>query len=70
MTPYQEIIRETAAQLGHLGIDPRHVMAWLLLEHGTLDHLGHDDFARGVTTFAASGMTPAEADELAQSFGI
>ena len=70
MTPYEGIIRETAAKMGRLGIDPRHVMAWLLLEHGTLDHLGHDDFARGVATFADSGMTTAEADQLAESFGL
>jgi len=68
MTTYQEIIRETAAKMGYLGVDPRHVMAWLMLEHGTLDHLGDDDFRRGVAT--CSGMPPADGEALAQSFGI
>ena len=36
---YQETIRQDLARLGHIGVDPRAVEAWMRLECNTLDGL-------------------------------
>ena len=36
---YRETIRQDLARLGHVGMDPRAVEAWMRLEHSTLDGL-------------------------------
>ncbi|MGE0229469.1 MAG: hypothetical protein AB7U23_13280 [Dehalococcoidia bacterium] len=72
MSPYRQTIREHLAQAGRLGVDPRHVEAWMRIEHPTLDALTPAAFraealvAADCTTDA--GPTPSEA--LAASLGL
>ena len=53
-------------------VDPRHIEAWMRLEHSTLDGLSTAEFAREVEEAAslvrAAGTTESEA--LAASFGL
>lgn len=67
---YQTVIRELDDRPGVR--DPRHVQAFLMLEHGTLASLTSTDFAAGIERFddfrAAAGA--AECEELARSFGL
>ena len=53
-------------------VDPRHIEAWMRLEHSTLDGLSAAEFAREVDEAAAlvraAGTTESEA--LAASFGL
>ena len=64
---YQAIIAELAP-----GYDPRHIEACMRLQHGTLDHLTREDFAReaqiGVEFIRQAGRDEAEA--LAVSYGL
>ena len=52
--------------------DPRHVEAYMRIEHGTLDHLSPAQFARdvaiAVACVVAEGTDDAEA--LAESYGL
>ncbi len=54
------------------GVDPRHVEAWMRLEHRTLDGLSATDFTHAM--FAALGSvnhaTPRENEALAASFWL
>jgi hypothetical protein len=69
---YPNLIRECLAQAGRIGTDPRHVEAWMRLEHGTLDALSRKEFAREVEIAAqcveAAGAADSEA--LAASLGL
>lgn len=69
---YQQRIAERLAVTGKLGIDPRHIEAYMRLEYGTLDHLSAATFNREVATGAecveVGGSVEAEA--LAASFGL
>jgi hypothetical protein len=69
---YRDSIRQDAAALGYVGADPRHIEAWMRLEHPTLDALSREQFRAEVATaiecIAAAG--PAESEALAQSFGL
>lgn len=69
---YQQAIREMAALLGRIGIDPRHVEAWMRLEHPTLDALSRERFRTEVEiAIACIDHDGDEASErLAQSFGL
>lgn len=67
-TPYTDHI---AALVGP-GLDPRHVEAYMRIEHGTLDHLSPHAFeaeARVATECIALGGK-AEAEALAASYGL
>ena len=72
MTHTQQQIREHLARAGRIGVDPRHVEAWMRIEHPTLDALSPAEFraealaAADCTTDA--GPTPSEA--LAASLGL
>ena len=78
--PYQDriasILRTNAALLSSRGLDPqadpRHVEAWMRLEHSTLDALGPARFATEALTalacVAEAGVADSEA--LAQTFGL
>ena len=37
---YEQMIREAVARMGRIGSEPRHIEAWMRLEHGCLDGLG------------------------------
>ncbi len=70
---YQQEIREELARAGMVGqFDPRHVEAYMRLEHSTLDGLSRAQFASevniGASCVAADGAHNAE--NLAQSFGL
>ena len=69
---YQRTIRETAARLGRVGVDPRHVEAWMRVEHPTLDGLDRRRFDTEVEIAVAcidhAGAEQSEA--LALSFGL
>ena len=66
-TFYQRFIAERTKD-----IDPRHVEAWMRLEHPTLDGLAPERFSAEIAT-ALACMAEAGADEseaLAASFGL
>lgn len=70
---YSNEIRQRLAATGHVGkYDPRHVEAYMRLEHGTLDGLSARQFDDEVETsrqcIDAGGTADAEA--LALSYGL
>ena len=69
---YQQTIREDLARIGRIGIDPRHIEAYMRLEHGTLDALSKERFRGEVALCAecviADGILNAES--LAKSYGL
>ena len=72
MSYYQERIRETAARLGRVGINARHVEAWMRCEHSTLDHLGGAAWIREVRECLAvvDHADPELSERLARSYGL
>jgi len=71
-SPYFDLIREEIARLGAIGTDPRHVEAYMRLEHSTLDGLSKSQFSVEVEgcigCVLADGVENAES--CAQSFGL
>lgn len=70
---YADMIRETLAKQGFVGqYDPRHIEAYMRLEHSTLDGLSKRQFDSEValarTCVDVGGSLGAEA--CAQSFGL
>ncbi len=69
---YQQTIRECAARLGRIGANPRHVEAWMRVEHPTLDALDRRQFESevgiAITLIDHAGLEQSEA--LARSFGL
>ena len=69
---YRDLIRESAARLGHVGADTRHIEGWMRLEHGTLDHLDRNAFDHEVNAsiqcVATAGSETSE--KLAKSYGL
>ncbi len=72
MRGYQQTIREMAALLGCIGINPRHVEAWMRVEHSTLDWMDRERFRteveRAIACIDHAGTEKSES--LAQSFGL
>lgn len=73
MNIYAQMIREAMARTGRVGAaDPRHVEAWLRLEHGCLDAMSRQQFTDEVTIalecVAAGPLADSEA--LAISYGL
>jgi hypothetical protein len=67
MSYYQNLIKEIAPDA-----NPRHVEAWLRVEHGTLDQLSRQRFTREVE-LALQCIAEAGADvsdALAKSYGL
>ena len=65
MLTYQQRIAEHLATAGHIGqYDPRHIEAYMRLEHSTLDGLSPSQFAHEVAVSAncveAGGIDAAE----------
>jgi hypothetical protein len=74
MSFYQESIREILAQEGHIGkYDPRHIEAWMRMEHRTLDGLSKGQFEREVLIAAQcvdeAGVDLAEQMAVMEGFG-
>lgn len=71
-SPYYDRIRTEIAQQGAIGIDPRHVEAYMRLEHSTLDGLSGSQFSSevgvGIACVRHEGLDIAE--RCAQSFGL
>jgi hypothetical protein len=70
---YNHSIRLAAAALGHVGqYDPRHIEAYMRIEHSTLDGLSPVQFAKeveiGMACVDSDGTDNAE--RLARSFGL
>lgn len=73
MTHYWQLIRESMASAGRIGAaDPRHVEAWMRLDHGCIDGLSPAEFAHEVKAalvcIAAGPVSDSEA--LATSYGL
>ena len=72
-TYYQNAIRERLATMGRIGAaDPRHVEAWMRVEHSTLDALSPRQFDTEITIaldcIAAGPVSDSE--QLAASMGL
>jgi hypothetical protein len=70
---YQNAIREAMAKIGRIGAaDPRHVEAWMRLEHGTLNGLSPRQFTKevGIALDCIAAGAVADSESLAQSFGL
>ena len=66
-TFYQRFIAERVKD-----VDPRHVEAWMRLEHPTLDGLSQVEFTRAMYAALAATIDagPEESERLAASFGL
>lgn len=69
---YQKTIAAILQRLGRTDIDPRHVEAYIRLEHSTPDGLSFDRFVSetkiGIACVDAGGRNRAE--QTAKSFGL
>lgn len=69
---YQKLIREQAARLGRIDVDPRLVEGWMRVEHGCLDGLGtrqfNDEVAAAIACIDTAGIDASE--QLADSVGL
>lgn len=72
MSLYQQRIREELEAMQLPAHDPRHVEAWMRVEHSTLDHLDGWAFRyairMAVLCLLAAG--PEESEACAQSYGL
>lgn len=71
-SPYAGLIREILAAHGTVEHDPRHVEAYMRLEHSTLDHLPRERFGAEVRIAVACirHAGPEMAERCARSFGM
>ena len=69
---YQKMIREVLARSGKVGVNPRHVEAWMRVEYPTLDAMSAGRFVDEVIVAAdcVAHAGPAESEALAASFGL
>lgn len=70
---YREMIRHILAARGLAGrYDPRHVEAWMRVEHPTLDALSVQEWAAEVTIAlqCIDHARPDDSERLAKSMGI
>lgn len=72
MDYYQRVISETLAKSGHIGkYDPRHIEAYMRLEHGTLDALSRRQFDQEVEVCRQCVDADINgAESLALSYGL
>ena len=73
--PTTTTIREVAARDGHLGVNARHVHGFILIAHGTTDHLSKDQIRDEVRLFVAErdregGEFDAVMESNALSYGL
>jgi hypothetical protein len=66
-TFYQRFIAEQIRD-----VDPRHVEAWMRIEHPTLDGLSRAEFSNAMYAALAAALDagPEESERLAASFGL
>ena len=70
-SPYFDTIRTEIARQGYIGVDPRHVEAFMRVEHPTLDGLSKTQFAAEVNVgIQCAREDAANAERVAQSFGF
>jgi len=69
---YSKVIGEEIARQGKIGIDPRHVEAYMRLEHSTLDGLSKGQFKQEVTIgiLCVEEAGTAQAESCAKSFAL
>ena len=69
---YAQMIREELARIGRVGVDPRHVEAFMRLAWGTLDGFGSlAGFRRAVReALTAMDAEPEISEQLARSYGL
>lgn len=71
---YQQMIAKSLARRKKLPpwLEPRHIEASMRLQYGTLDHLSRATFSReiAVGVDVCRQLGQAEADEMADSFGL
>jgi hypothetical protein len=72
MTHYQKHIAEITQRLGKGHLDPRHIEAYIRLEHPTLNGLSAEHFEQEVRTGIAccDAVGEERAEALARSFGL
>ncbi len=73
MSIYPQMIREAMARAGREGAaDPRHIEAWMRIEHGCLDGLSRQQFTEEVTIAlqCVAAAPAADSEALAASFGL
>ncbi len=72
MSFYQETIREIATRHGYIGIDTRHVEAWMRVKHATLDALSCEEFDEEVRIgiHCTRSQTTSLSENLARSYGL
>lgn len=70
--PYHHVIAPMLARRGRLDVDPRHIEAFIRIEHPTLDHLDRQRFSNEVTIalLCVDEVGPAEAEQHALSAGL
>jgi hypothetical protein len=71
-SPYYERIKGYLSLLGREQVDPRHVEAYMRLEHPTLDGLTKYGFTQEVKIAlqCIDASTPEDNESCAQSFGL
>jgi hypothetical protein len=70
---YQKIIRERLASMGYIGkYDPRHIEAYMRLEHSTLDGLSSAQFNKEINiAMDCVNLDGSDnAEKCAKSFGL
>lgn len=68
---YKDLIKAELGRNGFVEVDPRHVEAYMRLQHSTLDGLSAVQFNYEVRLFAGVVMTELpDAELLAQSYGL
>ena len=67
---YNQLIREALAKQGRIGVEPRHVEAFMRLEFGTLDGVCNWDRAVREAADGVVAAGPGLSEELALSYGL
>lgn len=72
MSIYQKFIKETLKEMGCEQYDPRHIEAYIRIEHDTLDGLSSAMFRKEIelAIFCINSAGINAAERLAQSFGL
>ncbi len=72
MSAYRQSISMEITRQGHIGIDARHVEAYMRLEHSTLDGLSRKQFNYeiGIAIECIKADGKNNAGRLAKSFGL
>lgn len=69
---YSQYIKDESEKMGYIGYDPRHIEAYIRLEHSTLDGLSPAKFKKeiiiGIECIKSDGIENAES--CAKSFGL